>query len=142
MQGVKRVTISLPDKTYGQLETIIDAGNWKNRSQAITQLIRDEYIHISSKEHACIMAGSITIFYDESQREILSKVANVERTNINEVISTHRVMLEDYHIMEILVVQGYVTKLEEIQNAFLNIKGVEAGKLVLTGTILPPIHTK
>jgi len=142
MKGVTRITISLPDKTYEQLEDIISAGEWKNRSQIITQLVRDEFISVTSKQSNSIMAGSITLFYDESQRDVLPNVAQVQRENINEVISSHRVLLENNHMMEILVVQGHVKKLEEIQNRFLNIKGVEAGKLVLTATILPPIHSK
>jgi CopG family nickel-responsive transcriptional regulator len=142
MAGVTRVTVSIPDDSYCQLESIITAGKWNNRSQAIAQLIRDEYLEISAKRKKAIMAGSITLFYNEAQREILPNVAEVQRENINEVISTNRVLLENNHVMEILVVQGFVDKLEEIQQQFLKIKGVVAGKLVLTSIILPPIHSK
>lgn len=142
MKGVTRVTVSLPDNTYEQLEQLIESGNWKNRSQVISQLVRDEYLQQLSKVSDSIMAGSITLFYDESQREILTNVCQVQRENINEVISSNRVLLENNHIMEIMVVQGHVSKLVDIQQQLLNIKGVEAGKLALTSVILPPIQSK
>ena len=140
--GVKRVSISLPEKTFDQLEEIIERGEWNNRSQVIAHLIRNEYISYLANQSNTIMAGSITLFYNEVQREILNNVFRVQRENIDEVISANRILLENNHVMEILVVQGYVQKLEKIQNEFLKIKGVKAGKLVLTSIILPPIQSK
>ncbi len=142
MIGVTRLSVSLPDRTYDQLEEIIIKGKWKSRSQVIAQLVRAEYIELSSKQTNSIMAGSITLFYSEDHREILTHVSRIQRDNINEVISSNRILLEHNHVMEVLVVQGHISKLEQIQQQFLNIKGVETGKLTLTNTILPPIHTK
>lgn len=142
MKGVTRVTISLPDQAYAQLQEIIDVGKWKNRSQVITQLVRDEYVQLTATQQGNpIMAGSITLFYNESQREILNHVSQVQRENVNEVISSNKILLENDHVMEILVVQGYVQKLKEIQCQLLNIKGVEVGKLTLTNVVLPPIQS-
>jgi len=142
MIGVQRLTISLPDKTFDQLEEIMSSGEWKNRSQLISSLVRNEFINLTSNRSDDLMAGSITLFYREDQREILTKVSQIQRENIEEVISTTRVLLEDYYIMELIVVQGRIKKLEEIKKQFLQIKGVETGNLTLTSIILPPIQTK
>lgn len=142
MKGVKRVSISLPDETFEHLEEMISKKNWNNRSQAITQLVRDAHLEVSSEDNDSVMAGSITLFYEETQREVFNNVAQIQRNNVEEVISANRVLLENNHIMEILVVQGQVKKLLQIQQQFLNVKGVESGKLVLTNLILPPVHSK
>lgn len=141
-KGVQRLTISLPDNTFGQLEELVGFGEWKNRSQVISSLVRNEYISQKAKRTNDLMAGSITIFYREDQREILNNVSQIQRNNIDEVISTTRVLLEDNHIMELIVVQGRIKKLEEIKKQLLQIKGVETGNLTLTSVILPPIQTK
>lgn len=142
MTGVQRVSISLPNNTLEQLEKIMSTGKWKNRSQIISSLIRNEYIRLTSLKSGDLMAGSITLFYREDQRELLTKVFQIQRENIKEVISTTRVLLEDNYIMELIVVQGKVKKLEEIKKQFLQIKGVEAGNLTLTNILLPPIQQK
>lgn len=142
MIGVQRLTISLTDKTFEQLEEIVKNGEWKNRSQIISSLIRNEFLNLKSKNGDDLMAGSITLFYREDQREILTKVSQIQRANIEEVISTNRVLLEDNYIMELIVVQGRINKLEEIKKQFLQIKGVETGNLTLTSIVLPPIQSK
>jgi len=142
MANVHRLTVSIPEKTFNQLEEIMSTGEWKNRSQVISSLVRNEYSNLTAKRTDDLMAGSITLFYREDQREILTKVSQTQRENIEEVISTNRVLLEDNYIMELIVVQGRIKKLEEIKKQFLQIKGVETGNLTLTSIILPPIQTK
>jgi len=142
MKGVQRLTISLPDKTFEQLEEIMSSGDWKNRSQIISSLVRNEYIKLTAQNSDDLMSGSITLFYREDQRDILTKVSQIQRENIEEVISTTRVLLEDNYIMELIVVQGRIIKLEEIKKQFLQIKGIETGNLTLSSIILPPIQTK
>ncbi|MCD8166598.1 MAG: hypothetical protein LUE93_11095 [Bacteroides sp.] len=142
MIGVKRFTVSLPDQTFGQLEEIMDISEWQNRSQVIASLIRNEYLYLASLKNDELVAGSITLFYREDQRELLTKVSRIQWENIEEVINTTRVLLEDNFIMEIIVVQGKVRRLEEIKKQFLQIKGVETGNLPLTTRILPPIQSK
>jgi CopG family transcriptional regulator, nickel-responsive regulator len=138
--GVQRVTVSLPQGVYRKLEELVEAGNWKNRSQVLAQLVRQEFVESEAKNPEAVMAGTITLFYSEEQPGVLSRIAEIERKNIEEVISTHRVLLEKNYMIEVLVVQGRVRKLQTIVNELLNIKGVEAGKLALTSTILPPIQ--
>jgi len=141
-KGVQRLSISLPDKTFEQLEEMVDIGEWKNRSQTLSCLVRNEYLNQKKEQSNTIMAGSITIFYREDQREILQNVSQIERKNINEVISTTRILLERNYIMELLVVQGRIKKLNDIKTQLLKIKGVETGNLTLSSIVLPPIQTK
>ena len=139
--GVQRITISLPQDTFEKLEDLVISGGWKNRSQVVAQLIRQDYIDSCEKKQDAVMAGTITLFYSEDQPGILNSITEIERKNIEEVISSHKVLLENNHMMEVLVVQGKVQKLHAIVDELLNLKGVEAGKLALTSTILPPIQS-
>ncbi|WP_299535421.1 hypothetical protein [Ulvibacterium sp.] len=142
MKGVERITISIQDKVFRQLEKLMKSGKWKKRSQVISHLIQKAYDEMQSHKGNMVMAGSLTLFYRESQREIHETVATIQRENINEIISSNRVLLEDGYVMEILVVQGHVKKLFLIKQNFITIKGVEVGKLALTSSILPPVEPK
>lgn len=142
MTKVKRITVSLKEKNYRQLEEIIKRGKWSNRSQVINHLINGEFTHseITQNENV-VMAGSLTLFYEDSQREIHDKVVQIQRQNIEEVISSNRLLLENGYVMEILVLQGSIKKLQHIKQKFVTIKGVEVADLALTSTILPPIKS-
>jgi len=142
MKGVERITISIPDKVFMQLEKLMEAGSWKNRSQVISHLIQKAYDKEQVQHSNSVLAGSLTLFYRDSQREIHENVANIQRENINEIISSNRVLLEDGYVMEILVIQGHMHKLTQIKQDFITIKGVEVGKLALTSSILPPVESK
>lgn len=142
MKKVKRITVSLKEKNYRRLEEIIEKGNWSNRSQAINHLISQNYNQSEIKENDhVVMAGSLTLFYEDSQREIHDKVVQIQRQNIEEVISSNRLLLENGYVMEILVLQGSIEKLQHIKRKFVIIKGVEVADLALTRTILPPIKS-
>ncbi len=142
MKGVERITISIPDKVFAQLENLVKVGSWKNRSQVISHLINNAYDEDQTLYSNSVMSGSLTLFYRESKREIHDKVVNIQRANINEIISSNRVLLEDGYVMEILVIQGHFQSLNQIKQDFITIKGVEVGKLALTSAVLPPVESK
>jgi CopG family nickel-responsive transcriptional regulator len=87
-----------------------------------------------------IMAGTITIVYDESKGSLLQRLAELERNFIDEVISSLHVQLQDNHRIEVLLVQGPANQLKKIADKLMAIKGVKTGKLTLTSMIIPPLH--
>jgi len=87
-----------------------------------------------------IMAGTITLVYDESRGNLLQRLAELERLHVDEVISSHHVQLQDNHRMEVILVQGPALKLKQIADRLIACKGVRSGKLTLTSMLLPPLH--
>ena len=87
-----------------------------------------------------LMAGTITIVYDESKGNLLQRLAELERRYLDEVISSLHVQLENDHRIEVLLVQGPAHKLQNIADQLLALKGVKTGKLTLTTMLMPPLH--
>ncbi len=87
------------------------------------------------------MAGVITLIYDEAKGQLLQRLAELERTHVNEVISSLHVQLEDNHRMEVILVQGPAVKLRQIADRLIACKGVRTGKLTLSSMIIPPLHS-
>ncbi len=87
-----------------------------------------------------LMAGTITIVYDESQGNLLQQLAELERRFLDEVISSLHVQLENDHRIEVLLVQGPARTLQKIADQLLALKGVKTGKLTLTTMLMPPLH--
>lgn len=138
--GVVRISISLPRGLSADLDNLVASRGFGNRSQAIAMMISDSVVENTRSSRAAVLAGSITLFYNQSRNGLLQRLARLKRKHIDEVIGSLQVQLEDNHLMEVMIVQGPASTLERITDAFVACKGVKAGKLTLTNTVIPPIY--
>ncbi|MEO0445986.1 MAG: ribbon-helix-helix protein, CopG family [Verrucomicrobiota bacterium] len=137
---VKRISISLPPDAFGALDQLVNQRGFQSRSQAIAEMILKSQLEHHQKMGSEVMAGTITLFYDESRPGTLQTLAEIERRYIDEVISSQHVLLEDDHAMEVLIVQGPADLLKVITDELITCRGVKSGHLTLSTSILPPIH--
>ena len=140
--SAQRISISLPKRLADGLERMIAERGFQNRSQAIAEMIELQLIEHQQAIEDTLMAGTITLFYDASKPGLLEKLAMIERENIQECITSQHVLLEGHNIMEVVLVQGRVSKLRRITDRMLTCKGVNSGKLTLSSKILPPLHER
>lgn len=138
----QRVTISLPEPLYQQFETLMADRGFQNRSQAISEVLSQHISDYYSLKGNRMMAGTITLFYDHKRTGLKQQIADIQHENIRQVISSLHVLLENSNTMEVILVQGPAKRLREIANKLLACKGVLAGRLNLTRTLLPPIQTQ
>ncbi len=143
--GVKRISISLPQDVYRELSNLVISRGYDNRSQAIAEMVNLSVMEDARDDNNTgdeVMTGTITLFYNQSKGRLLAELAAIEREHIDEVISSQHVLLEDEHVMEVVIVQGVARKLREICNRFRACKGVRAGRLSLSSAIMPPLKTR
>lgn len=138
----ERISMTLPKSTLSQLDNMVGRRGFSNRSQAITEIINKELVEYNQQLDTTTMAGTITLFYNNSRSGLPGKLAKIQRFYIDEVISSLHVQLEDNHTMEVILVQGPASKLREIADNLITCKGVKTGNLNLTTVVLPPIHSK
>lgn len=137
---VQRISVSLPDSLISELDKLVDEGVYFNRSQAVAQMVRNNLLDMHRQQDDQIMAGTITLVYDESRPTLRSQLVQIQRKHIDTVISSLNVLLENHHSLEVLQVQGPVRTLNTIVQEIRACKGVESCKVALTTTIMPPIH--
>lgn len=136
----RRMSVSLPASLQRDFDRMLKERGFENRSQAVAELITAEIAEHCSEDGEAVMAGTLTLFYDESKRNIQQDIATLQRKHLAEVVSSQHVMLEKNHRMEILVVQGPVKTLRKLVNGLLSLRGVKTGSLTLTPMLLPPLH--
>jgi CopG family transcriptional regulator, nickel-responsive regulator len=141
-EKVHRISISLPESLTRQLDRMVLEGGYKNRSQAIGQMIRNTLLDHYEQSGDQVMAGALTLVYDEAQPNLKTRLLRIQRRYIDSVISSLNVLLEDDFSLEILQVQGPVNTLNTILKEIRACKGVESCKLVLSSALIPPIHAK
>ncbi|NNM66669.1 MAG: nickel-responsive transcriptional regulator NikR [Spirochaetales bacterium] len=135
----QRISLSLPADVVEGLEKWMEQRESHNRSMAVTSILREELAGLSGCIHE-VVAGSITLFYDETRPGLQARVAGLLRCHVKEVVTSLSVLLESSMRMEILVVQGPRGTLEKIVAQLLSLKGVRTGRLTLSRTVLPPLH--
>lgn len=139
---LERISITIPQDVLQQLDGMVSTRGYANRSQAINEILNREITEYNYQIGDQVMAGSITLFYQNSKANLQTRLATIQRKHIDEVISSLHVLLEEDHTMEVLLVQGPVKKLREIADKLISTKGVKSGTLTLTTTIIPPLHPK
>jgi CopG family transcriptional regulator, nickel-responsive regulator len=137
---VQRISVSLPDSVFRELDQLVEERGFESRSKAIADMVTCSALEHQEDKGDSIMAGTITIVYDESKGSLLQRLAELERNFIDEVISSLHVQLQNNHRIEVLLVQGPANQLKKIADKLMAIKGVKTGKLTLTSMIIPPLH--
>jgi CopG family nickel-responsive transcriptional regulator len=86
-----------------------------------------------------IMVGTITLLYDRSTRGLQKRLADTQYRNIKEVISSLHVHLTRNQMMEVILVQGHVHKLQEIADELITQRGMLTGRLQLLAAVIPQL---
>lgn len=139
-QGVSRISISLSEQLLKDMDMLVEQRGFESRSQAMASMIQHQVT-----EHRCefgdeIMAGTINLVYDHSTPGLQKLLTDLQHEYINEVISSLHVYLVDTKTMEVILVQGPVSKLKIIADKMEASRGVISGKLQLSTAILPQVH--
>ncbi len=129
--SVTRFGISIEQPLLEALDEYVIENQFTNRSQAIRQLISK---NIVEKKWQCNnqVAGAITLLYDPKKREILNQIATDLEKFHSEVLSAQRFMLEPDKWLEIVAVKGLASRLTELSDSLISIKGLYHGKLSMS----------
>ncbi|MEX1048586.1 MAG: CopG family ribbon-helix-helix protein [Akkermansiaceae bacterium] len=141
-EGLRRVTVSMPEETFQAFERLVAERGFDSRSQAVAEMIHQHAAQHLGKIGTELMAGTLSLVYDESKSTLLRDLSRIFREHIAEVVSSQHVLLEDEHVLEVILMQGPARTLREIANKLVTCKGVKTAHLTLTPHLLPPLHAK
>jgi len=141
-EGLRRVTVSMSEETFRSLDRLVNERGFDSRSQAIAEMIHQQAAEHLGKIGTEVMAATLTLVYDESKSTLLRDLSRICREHVAEVISSQHVLLEEEHVLEVLLMQGPARTLREIANKLVTCKGVKHARLSLTPHLIPPLHAK
>ncbi len=125
MEKVKRFGVSIEESLLSKFDTFIKERKYKNRSEAIRDLIRENFVNDSWEKSNRAVAGAIIIVYDHHKRELLDNLVDIQHDYQNLIISSQHIHLDHHNCMEIIVVRGKMQKLFELESILKAIKGVK-----------------
>ena len=112
MSDLYRFGVSLEKDLLEDFDKHIEGLNYKNRSEAIRDLIRGELV---KKQWLCgnEVAGAITMNYDHHKRDLVNKLMDIQHDSQNVIISSQHIHIDHHNCLEILAIKG---KAKEVEN--------------------------
>jgi CopG family nickel-responsive transcriptional regulator len=129
--ALSRFGVSLDEEILKALDNFVIENNYPNRSQAIRFLVEK---NIVEKKWQCnhTVAGAIVMVYDHHKGDVTTKSNDIQHHYFDVILSTQHFHLSHDICLEIIAVKGIASKLTELSDKLLGIKGIIHGKLVMS----------
>lgn len=126
-----RFGVSLEGQLLRRFDAYIGAEGYDNRSKAIADLIRKEFIGDDFRKGARV-AGAVTMVYDHHSREVVNKLLDIQHDHGGIIISAQHVHLDHDNCLEIIAVKGRGAEVKLLADALKSVKGVKHATLSVT----------
>ncbi|AEH24158.1 nickel-responsive transcriptional regulator NikR [Pyrococcus yayanosii] len=131
---IVRFGVSIPEELLQKFDKIINEKGYANRSEAIRDLIRDFIVRYEWEKGDMEVAGTITIVYNHDEADVVKELLDLQHEYLDEIVSSLHVHMDEHNCLEVVVVKGRASKIKEIADRLISLKGVKHGKLVMTTT--------
>jgi CopG family nickel-responsive transcriptional regulator len=113
MSDLYRFGVSLEKELIDEFDRHIQSQNYKNRSEAIRDLIRADIV---KKQWLCDneVAGAVTVAYDHHKRELVTKLMDIQHDFQKTIISTQHIHIDHHNCLEIIAVKGKAKEIERL----------------------------
>ena len=137
---VTRISMSLTENLLHELDGMVEERSSASRSAVISDMIHQHVVEHKSRNRDAVMAGTITLLYNNSVPGLQKRLANIQFAFIDEVISSLHVHLMHNQVMEVILIQGPAGKLQSIADTLMSQRGVISGKMHLIAALIPQVH--
>lgn len=131
--AVSRFGVSLEEELLVALDKYVAENNFANRSQALRFLVEKNLVEHKWK---CdnIVAGAVVLVYNCHKTEIKNRASEIQYQYRDTVIGVQQFNLNDENNMEIIAIKGTSSRLTDLSDKLISIKGIKHGKLVMSRT--------
>jgi CopG family transcriptional regulator, nickel-responsive regulator len=135
-----RITVSLAPSLSRQLDRMVTARGFANRSQAVAKMLAEQIAEHQQEFGTRVMAATVSLIYNHRRAGVDGRLTRIQHRHLKEVISIQRVHLAHHHTLEVVLLQAPGDRLKEIADELIACKGVKSGRLYVCSEILPPIY--
>ncbi len=124
---LKRFGVSMDGNLLRRFDHFVKLRGYENRSEAVRDLVREAIIKQSWEDEEQIIAGSILLFYNHHQRNLLEEMTNIQHGMHDLILATTHFHLNHDSCLELIVVKGKVKEIQELSHKLTSLKGVTYG---------------
>jgi CopG family nickel-responsive transcriptional regulator len=133
MNELYRFGVSLEKELIDEFDRHLQERNYKNRSEAIRDLIRAELV---KKQWLCDneVAGAITMNYDHHKRDLVNKLMDIQHDCQKVIISSQHIHIDHHNCIEIIAIRGRAKEVEALASLLKAQTGVKHVSLTMSTT--------
>jgi len=131
MAHLVRTGISLEQELLARFDSIIAKKGYKNRSEAIRDLVRDYAVAEDVTEDRTVV-GTLTMVYDHHRPQLSERLIEAQHHAHSQVLAATHVHLDHHNCLEVVIMKGRSSEVRHLADQILSLRGVKHGKLVLT----------
>jgi len=124
-----RFGVSIEENLLKKFDSFISSNNYKNRSEALRDLIRIALVEEEWENTDEEVAGAIVLVYNHHKRELVDKLLDIQHDYNKYIISSQHIHLDHDNCLEIIVVKGNMKFIQEILSKLKSVKGVKHASL-------------
>ena len=129
---MQRITITIDDALVEDVDRLIRARGYQNRSEAVRDLVRAGLVQTAaegSRSSHCV--ASLAYVYDRNTRDLPKRLANAFQDHHDLSVATMRVTLDHESCMEVSVLKGATADVEAFAGGVMAERGVRHGRLAV-----------
>ncbi len=136
MNKLTRFGVSIEDELLKQFEKLNEKKKYRNRSEAIRDLIRDKLADEKIKNVNSLSFGVISFVYNHHKGDVQKKLNNIQHDFLKSIVFTTHVHIDHDNCLEIIILKEKAGRIKSISDNLLALKGVEHGKLTLLASLM------
>ncbi|MEO0293513.1 MAG: nickel-responsive transcriptional regulator NikR [candidate division WOR-3 bacterium] len=124
MEKVIRFGISMGEDLLKRFDNLIKKEGYKNRSEAIRDLIRERLVKKEWEEEGEV-CGGILVVYNHHKGGLPEKITDIQHDFHKVIVSTQHIHMDYDNCMEIISVRGKVKEIYKFYNKLRSTTGVK-----------------
>ena len=130
-----RFSVAMPEDLLMQFDRLVARrGLANNRSEVIRDLVREALVEEECGIPGREVMGTLTIVYNHHSNDLQQKLHHIQHEFLENIVSSMHVHVDEHNCLEVIVLKGESSLVQDIANMILGTKGVKNGKLVTTVT--------
>ncbi len=133
MAELTRTGVSIEEDLLKQFDRVIAKRGYKNRSEAIRDLIRESLVDEAIDQNKQVVA-TLSMIYDHHKPDLSNKLNEIQHHSHGNVMAATHVHLDADNCLEVVIMKGRSAEVQHLADHMLAMRGVKHGKLVVTTT--------
>ena len=134
MSNLERFGVSMDASLLQAFDKQIEQAGYKNRSEAVRDLVRDYLVRQQWELPQTPVVGTITLVYDHHTSDIEHHLTHVQHEHAANICCNTHVHLDEHNCIEVIIVRGPGDVIRAIADRLIASRGVKHGQLVCTTT--------
>lgn len=133
MPDLVRLSVSLEQPLFEQLESLVEQAGYENRSEYVRDLIRAKLVDDAWQDDAEVLA-TVHLVYDHHAHGTAAKLTKIQHDHDAHVLATTHIHLDHHLCAEMIMVRGAASEVNALANHLRKLKGVLHADVAMTST--------